>query len=759
MIIDSKPLDNIITSISPKEAYTILNIQATFDKTVIQMNYHNLVYDLQEEMECAEKFAELRIAYEVLLIYIEKPEIIESIEHPIDVSYLSEGIKYLSLLQEIWARKIRASEREDEFWDNYYAEEDDEDELDDEYEEDNEEANSNAELNDEYETADEQVEIEIPDFGYPDIEEVQELLKIIENLHFNNDKGYYSGILAEAYYQMIMEGRIAVNNTDLKWHQWRYNYARKALDTDNSQVKDVEYLYACGVYLSRSGNIDSIKQAIGYLLEVEKRAQGTFREENVYYSLSDDYYYVDDYRNSIKYARKLLRCAPKRIDVYRIIGKAAYSQLEVSCNRMYADEAAKAFLLTLNDTVSYWHRSWALEMLCNICTRIRNWAMLEKLCGNEEDTILSGFPYHYYMGVALMNTKRAKEAAKHFHNALEINSERFIQTIYANLSRCYEEIDFDKACEYMRKFQQFEFNDINYPKKCIMHFYLRKKKYEEAKRCVGSFYGYNEINILNKFRIDLCQASSDEERKNVIEQLRQYMPNIQEREKTSEKNGYHVKSGGVWTEKNACTIGDAYWFILKDDEMAIRYYELSIEIVDYWLDISEKVKGSKYKDAKRKASYAHYMLTRIYGERGNKKKMQKHADAYMDYIREHYSDDDTKSIEEQYITALDDYAIRGLVKYADYMYIKSSYEMGTECSGDYNACKLAGYYIAIGKIDEARQLAVNLAKKYRKDIPALVYVLMGDLARVAGDRIRAERMYRLAMDKNPWEAYEGLRYL
>ncbi|MGN0339797.1 MAG: hypothetical protein ACI4D0_04800 [Lachnospira sp.] len=579
MIIDSKPLDNIITSISPKEAYNILNIQATFDKTVIQMNYHNLVYDLQEEMECAEKFVELN--------------------------------------------------------------------------------------DDEYETDDEQVEIEIPDFGYPGIEEVQELLKIIENLHFNNDKGYYSGILAEAYYQMLMEGRIAVNNTDLKWHQWKYNYARKALDTDNSQVKDVEYLYACGVWLSRSGNIDSIKQAIGYLLEVEKRVQGTFREENVYYSLSDDYYYVDDYRNSIKYARKLLRCAPERIDVYRIMGKAAYSQLEVSCNRMYAEEAAKAFLLTLNDTVSYWHRSWALEMLCNICTRIRNWAMLEKLCGNEEDTILSGFPYHYYMGVALMNTKRAKEAAKHFHNALEINSERFIQTIYANLSRCYEEIDYDKACEYMRKFQQFEFNDINYPKKCMMHFYLRKKKYEEAKRCVGSFYGYNEINILNKFRIDLCQASSDEERKNVIEQLRQYMPNIQEREKTSEKNGYHVKCGGVWTEKNACTIGDAY----------------------------------------------------------------------MDYIREYYSDDDTKSIEEQYITALDDYAIRGLIKNADYIYIKSSGEMGEECSGDYNAYKLAGYYIAIGNTDEARQLAVNLAKKYRKDIPALVYVLMGDLARVAGDRI------------------------
>ena len=69
MIMDSAPFANIITSLSPKEAYNILNIQATFDKTVIQMNYHNLVYALQEGMECVEKFAELRIAYEVLLIY------------------------------------------------------------------------------------------------------------------------------------------------------------------------------------------------------------------------------------------------------------------------------------------------------------------------------------------------------------------------------------------------------------------------------------------------------------------------------------------------------------------------------------------------------------------------------------------------------------------------------------------------------------------------------------------------------------------
>ena len=130
-----------------------------------------------------------------------------------------------------------------------------------------------------------------------------------------------------------------------------------------------------------------------------------------------------------------------------------------------------------------------------------------------------------------------------------------------------------------------------------------------------------------KFRIDICQAGTDDERKNVIAQLREYMPDIQKREKLSEKNGYHVKRGSLWTEKNACTIGDIYWFILKDDDMAIRYYELSIELVNYWLGLSEKVKDSKYKDAKPKASYAHYMLTRIYGELGNKKKcrsMQTH---------------------------------------------------------------------------------------------------------------------------------------
>ena len=85
--------------------------------------------------------------------------------------------------------------------------------------------------------------------------------------------------------------------------------------------------------------------------------------------------------------------------------------------------------------------------------------------------------------------------------------------------------------------------------------------------------------------------------------------------------------------------------------------------------------------------------------------------------------------------------------------------MGTEYSGDYNACKLAYYYIASGNISEAQKIAVNLAKKYKKDIPADIYVLLGDLARVIGDKKQADHMYRLALDKNPWEAVKGVRYL
>ena len=85
--------------------------------------------------------------------------------------------------------------------------------------------------------------------------------------------------------------------------------------------------------------------------------------------------------------------------------------------------------------------------------------------------------------------------------------------------------------------------------------------------------------------------------------------------------------------------------------------------------------------------------------------------------------------------------------------------MGSQYCGDYNACKLAGIYIAMGKVAEAEKIAVQLAKKYRKDIPALVYVLMGDLARVSGNKITAEQMYRRALNKKSWEGFEAVRYL
>lgn len=736
---DSVSFENLKTGISLKEAFKILNMQATFDKTLLQMNYHFQVFHLQDNNAKDRDFAKLRIAYEVLSKYIDTPEIQGSLEQTIDVSYLFEGIKYLSLLQEIRAREIDAIEREREFWDFYDGCEDIE------------------EVGNPHESDDEPHEIIKPDFDYPDKGEADKLLKKIESLCFRDKKQGYESILAEAYYQMMIVGERPPKKSELVWYLWCYNYAKKALDTDNSQIKDVEYLYMCGYMLSMSGNKDNISQSINYLSEAEKRARGTFREGDVYYSLSFAYYSMDDYKNAFHYAKKLTEHAPERLDVYRILGNAAYSQLEVSSNQMYASEATKAFFLVLEGRIDFWNKPWVVEMLCKICTRSRNWALLEKLCGNPEDTYLNIFAYNYYMGVATMNTGREKDAVKYFMNILnldDMNFERYKYTLYANISRCYEKIDYDKAREYMMEFQQFQFNDINYPKDCMMHFYLRKKKFEEARKSVSSFHGYMEIIELRKFRIDLCQAGSDDERRCVIDNIRDYMPNILEREKMSEKNGYHVKRGSVWTEKDACIIGDIYWFILRDDEMAIRYYELSIEIVDYWISLSEK-----YENPKRKASYAHYMLTRIYGELGNKKKMQKHANAFMDYVREYYSDDDSKPVEEQYINALDDFAIYGLLKYADYTYIKPSGEMGTEHCGDYNACRLVRYYIAVGNVYEARKIAVNLAKKYRKDIPALVYVLMGDLARVAGDKSTAEKMYRYALDKNPWEAFESIRYL
>lgn len=125
----------------------------------------------------------------------------------------------------------------------------------------------------------------------------------------------------------------------------------------------------------------------------------------------------------------------------------------------------------------------------------------------------------------------------------------------------------------------------------------------------------------------------------------------------------------------------------------------------------------------------------------------------------YYSENDSKSVEEQYINVIDDFEIGGLIKNADYLYIKPSTEMGPENSGDYNACKLVRFYIATGEIARAEEIAVYLAKKYRKDMPAIVFALMGDIARVHGNSLSAEQMYRAAIKKNPWEAYEVIRYL
>ena len=294
----------------------------------------------------------------------------------------------------------------------------------------------------------------------------------------------------------------------------------------------------------------------------------------------------------------------------------------------------------------------------------------------------------------------------------------------------------------------------------LQHLYVRilqAREREEAIRkeaFVVSYEEAEELVGLKRFRIELCQTVTDEERIQVIDRLRQFVPNIQKGEKQSEKRGYRINHGGRWDEKDACMIGDVYYFLLNDDNMAIRYYELAIQITEYHLEIAEN-----YSNPKQKTSYAHYMLTRIYGEQGKTGLMKKHVEAFMDYIREYFSDDDSKTIEEQYVNALDDFPYYGKIIYTDHIYIKPFEEMGSQYCGDYNACKLARLYIAMGRVAEAEILAVQLARKYRKDIPALVYVLMGDLARVSGNKITAEQMYRRALDKNAWEGFEAVRYL
>lgn len=750
---------------SVREAFETLDLPVGADTTMIQINYHDQVLALEVDLADAREFASLRVAYEVAIKYNNNNKIVDNIQQIIDVSYLIEGITILALLQELVTRYEIACMKEDDFWFEYYSKEANEDEWDENCKEDIEE-----EWDENLEEDIDEDDVEIPDFGYPDKDEARKLLTKLEELNFNSKDGSYSGILAEAYYHVLTEGLLHDKLKSLTWYQDRYNLVKKAIETDNSEIKNVDYLLLAGKTLSKSENKDSLKKAIEYLLEIEKRIQKTSREKDYYLHLSRAYYELDDYKNAFKYARKLKRISETLdINTLAMLGRSAYSQLEESCNRMYADEAANAFFTAFNNNLYNYNykESWVMEMLCNVCTRTRRWGLMEKLCrigtmkidNKSEKTLFHPFPYNYYLGVALMNMNREKEAIEHFNNALEIAGSQDVKSIYANLSRCYENINYDKAYEYMKEFQAFSYNDINYPKKCMMHFYIRKKRYEEAKRCVETFTGYKEINKLIQFRIELCEADNDEDRAGIIENIRNYMPCIQESEMRSEKNGYHVKRGGHWTEKNACLIGDIYYFILGDDEMAIRYYTLCIEIVDYQLQISEKTPNSQFKNAKKKTSYAHYMLTRIYAENSKKKQMQKHADAFMDYLKEYYSEDDSKSVEEQYINAIDDFAIRGLKKNADYLYIKPSTEMGTEDSGDYNACKLARIYIAKGNIDRSEEIAVYLAKKYRKDMPAIVFALMGDLARVHGNRLSAEQMYRAAIKKNPWEAYEVIGYL
>lgn len=750
--VDDSIFEEITLWIPVKEAFQTFDLPVGADTTMLQIHYHDQVLALEADLADASEFASLRVAYEVAIKYNTNKKV-DNNEQITDVSYLREGIRIMALLQELETRYVIASMKEDDFWFEYYSKEANEEECDENLEEDIDED-----------------DVEIPDFGYPDKDEARELLTKLEELNFNSKDGLYSGILAEAYYHVLTKGFLHDKLQSLTWYQDRYNLVKKAIETDNSERKNVDYILLAGKMLSKSENKDSIKKSIEYFLEIEKRIQKTSREKDFYLHLSRAYYELDDYKNAFKYARKLKQLSETLdMSTLAMLGRSAYSQLEVSCNRMYADEAANAFFTVFNNNLynNNYKESWGMEMLCNVCTRTRRWVLMEKLCrigtmiidNFSEKTMFHPFPYNYYLGVALMNMDHEKEAIEHFKKALEVSSDQDVKSIYANLSRCYEKTDYDKAYEYMKEFQAFSYNDINFPKKCMMHFFLRKEKYEEAKRCVETFTGYKEINKLMQFRIELCEADNDYDRAGIIEKIRNFMPCIQESEMRSEKNGYHVKRGGHWTEKNASLIGDIYYFILGDDEMAIRYYTLCIEIVDYNLKTSEKTRNSQFKNAKRKTSYAHYMLTRIYSENSKKKQMQKHADAFMDYLKEYYSEDDSKSVEEQYINVIDDFDIWGSIKNADYLYIKPSTEMGTENSGDYNACKLVRFYIATGKKTEAESLAVYLAKKYRKDIPALVYSLMGDLARISDNKLRAEQMYREALKKNPWEAYEVIRYL
>lgn len=691
--------NGVETFMSPEDAFKVLSIKITDDKDFLRWAYRKSVLQFQEREGVAEEFVRLRAAYEVALQYIEN---VGNIKERIDFSYLLEALVKLSCLQEIRSRYEMGAFQENGFW-----------------------------------------------------KEAEELLKSLESMNFKNKESCPDSLLAEAYYQMIFVCEMApVKKGDLAPYLKQFGYARKALDKE----KDAEYLYWCGCLLSQSWNKDSNEQAIEYLLEAEQGMLGRKRTGDLYWNLSCCYYYKEDYKSAFMYAKKRTEIYPDYVESYRVLGSTAYDLLVTSSNRMYMDAAVKAFSLALSGDADFWQDTWVCESLCKIYTRSGNWGMLEKMCGEPKDTLLSKFAYNYYKAVALLNRGNAKSALHFFKDAYALkagghNSDDY--SLYANISRCYEEVGiYEKALEWMKEFQQFQFHDINYPKKCMMHFFLRNKRYEEARRTVEQFATLEDDKALIKFQIDFCQAVTDEQRQCVIEKVQKYMPYIQETERRFEKNGYHVKRGSVWDVKISCRIGDTYWYILKDDQMAIRYYELAIHLVDYRLSIS----GS-YPDPKREASYSHYMLMRVYGELCNKKKMQEHADFFMDYIKEYYSDDDSKSIEEQYISALNDLAPAASGSDSKYMYMKPDGEMGTEYGRDYNACKLAYYYLTMGNVSKAQEIAVYLAKKYRKDIPAEIYVLMGDLARIAGNKNRANDMYRFALDKNPWVAYKAVRYL
>lgn len=366
LVKDNKASDSIITSLSPIAAFKILGMKPTENKKLIQMGYHKSVMELQEKETAAMKFTNMRAAYEVIIKYIENPE---KPEETIDVSYLLEAIEKLACLQEIESRYRTAQIREYEFRENHPEIHIDADESD----------------------QDDEQEIEVPDFGYPDYRKAEELLKNLESMHFKSEQKCPDSILAEAYYEMIFVCRMMhVKKGVRAVYLNPFDYAKKALDKE----KSIEYLYWCGYLLSQSRNMDSIEQAISYLSEAEKDIEGHFREGSVYWWLAYCYDYKEDFKNAFVYAKKATEYYPENIEAYRILGGTAYDLLMTTSNRMYADAAVKAFAIALSGVADFWEDTLVHEKLCKIYTRSSNWGMLEKICGRPETTLLnnSTFP-------------------------------------------------------------------------------------------------------------------------------------------------------------------------------------------------------------------------------------------------------------------------------------------------------------------------------------------------------------------------------